>query len=363
MNKKVALWGSYHNGNFGDDLMAIMLAECLAQHGYKPWVFRLDRILAQKYRIDSTDSLSELLDGAVCCVIGGGAFLVENREENSFFAALLQDLGVLNEALTKRGIPSFGISIGGSGVRDQQRIPPEVWRFVNNPLFAGTTVRLPGDVALLPIPHKEFAFYPDIVLSASDFLARHRASQEPKSDLLLQSHRSPKSATLILPVVALGRILGRRIHFVHTQLARYGESELGSRNSRTIPYEDPADLLAAIAGTRILISCKLHIGVAAVSLGKCFVSFGGLPKTSSFLKAVNRSRFYVRKSSIGRIFHLLLSRRHATNYEREFALDNLESIRMESRQHFEFMLRHVKNCERDTQVARANLRAGEHQLP
>ena len=79
---KIAIWGSYNHGNYGDDIMAIQFAKALMDEGFEPWVYRLDKDLADRFQIHSTSSLDELLDESPICLIGGGAMLESGPSES-----------------------------------------------------------------------------------------------------------------------------------------------------------------------------------------------------------------------------------------------------------------------------------------
>ena len=72
---KVAIWGSYNHGNFGDDVMAVLFARAVAAAGATPVVFRMDGDLARRYGIATEDELGPLLEGARLVIMGGGAML------------------------------------------------------------------------------------------------------------------------------------------------------------------------------------------------------------------------------------------------------------------------------------------------
>lgn len=78
---KVAIWGSYNHGNYGDDLMAIQFANYFKELGVHPCVYRLDECLAKKYSIESAKSLDDLLENASFGIIGGGGMLIGTSEK------------------------------------------------------------------------------------------------------------------------------------------------------------------------------------------------------------------------------------------------------------------------------------------
>jgi hypothetical protein len=310
-------------------------------------VFRLDSDVAKGLGVPTTQSLDELLDGTVCCVIGGGAFLTAEGAEGWFYSALLRDMASLDRALTERGIPVLGVSLGGSGRAQREDIPPEVWQLMNNPLFRGATVRLPADAEMLNSLGKRVEYFPDIVLTAAGFLDHHeKPNRDQPAEVLVQYHRSLKTSMLFCPAVWLARALGRRISFLHTHLPRHGHAhqELGDRGTATIECQQPLALLSVLARAKVVVASKLHVGVAAVSLGKCFVSLGGRAKTAAFLGTIGRPHFYFPKGQWLRVVRLLLSRKYTDRCERQFALSDLPELKRRAEQHYVFMLAAITEC-------------------
>jgi hypothetical protein len=327
-------------------LMAIMIAIRLRERGYSPCVFRLDPHLARVHELVTVTSLQELLEGAACCVIGGGAFLVGEGFQQGFYAALLEDLTELETGLRQRRMPVIGVSLGGSGKLKAEAIPPPVRRVFANRRFLGTSVRLPTDVELLAGCSVKAVYYPDIVLTAATFLGSRPYPACERTDVLIQYHDSAKTRALFRPICRLAHRQGRSVRFVKTHLSahRQAHPEVDAGSQFTLPYEDPIGLLAALASTRVLIAGKLHIGVAAVSLGKCFLSLGGMDKTLAFLSSIGRSEFWLPKRAILPALWILLSSRAARGYERRFEIPNLSKLHLEAEHHYEFLLERLLMC-------------------
>ena len=74
--RKIALFGCYKHGNFGDEVMCIMIARTLKSFGFRPTVFSFPRIAPSRSRLTQPTLLESLLDGAVARVLGGGGLLV-----------------------------------------------------------------------------------------------------------------------------------------------------------------------------------------------------------------------------------------------------------------------------------------------
>src|SRR5687767_3323980 len=114
--RKIALYGFYKHGNFGDDIMCLMIARTLKSLGLRPAVYQLPDYYASTALLDSAATMESLVDGAVACVLGGGGFLISAG--GNVFPALLEqdeDLERLAPICQARSIPVWGVSIGGTG--------------------------------------------------------------------------------------------------------------------------------------------------------------------------------------------------------------------------------------------------------
>src|SRR6185436_18776994 len=124
--KKIALYGFYKHGNFGDDVMCIMIVRTLKSLGFHPTVYQLPAFYAIPEQVDTADTFESLLDGAAACVLGGGGLLVSAGEKIEFPALLEmdQDLERLASLCQSRSIPVWGVSIGGTGTGRFSKLYP-----------------------------------------------------------------------------------------------------------------------------------------------------------------------------------------------------------------------------------------------
>ncbi len=290
---KVAIWGSYNYGNYGDDIMAVQFAEYLKSLNVQPVVYRLDKQLAKRYQLLTTDSLDELLSNAEFCIIGGGGFLVEN-----FSAPFEDDFRQLHQVSTEKKCPVYPISIGGEGLGKNASL--SYWRqeFFQGDMCQSCSVRLESDRELINKFGKEVFYYPDVLLSVAEFWQirdRNTRQNLPNHPIHvgvnIPNTLQCKWLALQLRIIASIR---RDIvfHFIKTYLPSSSiNSELRpkqqSNNIKYHLYADPKSTLEFLASLDLVISYKLHLGLTALALGVPFYSLGGSGKAKAFLSSID----------------------------------------------------------------------------
>ena len=212
---KIAIWGSYNYGNYGDDIMAIQFAKYIKSLDFTPVVYRLDKQLATRYQLQTTNSLDELLNDAEFCIIGGGGFLVEN-----FSSPFEEDFRRLHEVSTEKNCPVYPISIGGEGLGKNASLSPGRRNFFQGDMCQSCSVRLESDKALIHQFGKEVFYYPDVLLSVSEFWqipARNQSSNTINVGINIPNTLLCKWLAFQLKIIASIR---RDIvfHFINTYL-------------------------------------------------------------------------------------------------------------------------------------------------
>ncbi|MEA5598883.1 polysaccharide pyruvyl transferase family protein [Rivularia sp. UHCC 0363] len=284
---KVAIWGSYNYGNYGDDIMAVQFAKHLKNLDVKPVIYRLDKQLAQRYQLQTTDSLDELLNDAKFCIIGGGGFLVEN-----FSAPFEADFRRLQIVSTEKNCPVYPISIGGEGLGANAKL--SYWRreFFQGDMCQCCTVRLESDRDLINMFGKEVFYYPDVLLSVPKFWQiPHQNKQSNVINVGINIPQTLQCQWLALQLKFIASI--RRdivFHFIKTYLPSSPiNSELQPKQSKNIKhhvYTDPQSTLEFLATLDLVVSYKLHLGLTALTLGVPFYSLGGSGKAKAFLNSI-----------------------------------------------------------------------------
>ncbi len=347
---KIAIWGSYNYGNYGDDIMAVQFAKYLESLNAKPVVYRLDKQLAKRYQLQTTDSLNELLSDAKFCIIGGGGFLVEN-----FSAPFEEDFRRLHQVSIEKNCPVYPISIGGEGLGKNASL--SYWRreFFQGNMCQSCTVRLESDKALINDFGKEAFYYPDVLHSVAEFW---QIKSQTKQD---NNHSNTINVGINIPntlqckwlAFQLGIIASIRrdivFHFIKTHLPSSSiNSELRpkklSSNIKYHVYADPHSTLEFLATLDLVVSYKLHLGLTALALGVPFYSLGGSGKAKAFLKNIGAD-FAVWNPGDKRfkIAAFLSNPQNILRAKNKFNFTIIDKLSLNSRGHLDFLNTLVKN--------------------
>ncbi|MEO1429134.1 MAG: polysaccharide pyruvyl transferase family protein [Cyanobacteria bacterium J06633_8] len=343
---KVAIWGSYNYGNYGDDIMAIQFAKYLKSINIRAVVYRLNEQLAKRYQIQTTDSLNELFKDAEFCIIGGGGFLVEN-----FSAPFEEDFRRLKIVSTENNCPVYPISIGGEGLGENALL--SYWRqqFFQGEICKSCSVRLESDKALINHFRKEVFYYPDVLLSVSEFW--QIPAQMNQNKTINVGINIPNTIQCQWLAFQLGVIASIRrdivFHFIKTYLPSSTiNTELRpkqlSSNIKYHVYTDPKLTLEFLASLDLVVSYKLHLGLTALALGVPFYSLGGSGKAKAFLNSIGAD-FAVWNPGDKRfkVAAFLSNPQNILQAKNKFNFTIIDKLTIESRGHLELLKKLVKN--------------------
>lgn len=283
--KKIALFGWYMHGNFGDDLMAVMLSRAIRAEGFHPVVYKLPRYIAEPEGLECAHTIESLLEGATACVLGGGGLLVSgDHPPYPAFLRLDDEMRRIGQICGARSIPVWGVSIGGTGGGRAARLYPGLASLLSSRTIQGVTLRLQSDKPLLDafdIPSQHF---PDVVFLAPDFWPS--ASAEPRRTVLTNNlGESAAGRALVAFLDRCGpRVLGLTAKDVGTQHASVVDGEYQPTGRRRVLYEDIQTLADLSAGAKAILSSKLHLGIFGMTYGAVFFSYGGKAKTVAQLE-------------------------------------------------------------------------------
>ncbi|MEL6458371.1 MAG: polysaccharide pyruvyl transferase family protein [Cyanobacteria bacterium J06621_15] len=349
---KVAIWGSYNYGNYGDDIMAIQFAKYLKSLKVEPVVYRLDKQLAKRYQLQTTESLNELLRDAEFCIIGGGGFLVEN-----FSASFEEDFRQLHKASIEKNCPVYPISIGGQGLGENASL--SYWRrqFFQGDMCQSCSVRLESDKALLAHFEKEVVYYPDVLLSVSEFWQIPRKSKKLNNQINNKINNQKKiiNVGINIPNTVQCKLLAFQLsiiasvrrdiifHFIKTYLPSSSiNSELRpkqlSSNIKYHVYSDPQSTLEFLGSLDLVVSYKLHLGLTAIALGVPFYSLGGSGKTEAFLSSIGAD--FAVWNPVDKRFKVaafLSNPKNILQARNKFDFNRIDKLTVNSRGHLEFL--------------------------
>lgn len=304
--KRVGIWGSYNYGNFGDDLMAICIAEYLKQFSIQPIVYRLDKELAKAHYICSENDISKFVEDSDFIIIGGGGMLVNN----GFFKRILSpvsrnfelDFFFLLKEIKKYKKFAYAISIGG----DMQKIVnfskfrKDLFLSAN---FKGGTVRLISDIEKHKSFKKDFLYFPDILFYKGNYkkLVNYNLSF-PNYDFNRYKYiglnlfaKEINSIDLVQDLLKCKREFPNvKFVFLISHLKGYDLSyefflKNYPDNCSIYRYDNISDFLSFLSNLSLIISSKLHIGLVSLMLNVPFLSFKGKEKTRNQLNQIKKS--------------------------------------------------------------------------
>jgi polysaccharide pyruvyl transferase WcaK-like protein len=287
---KIAIWGSYLWGNFGDDLMAIMTALYLKQRYHDPIIYKLDATLADFHQLKTTQNLDELLANTSALVIGGGGFLGGNSLMDNEWLQL-------ENALASKKLPIHILSIGGDGIAADPHVSSSACRLMGSHFVRSASVRLESDIAALKRINPglcKLEQFPDIVFTAPSFFPPNKlASKRRNNTIILNLLRSKPLAFVeasfgLAPAARTTNLLFAATHLDHLRKSTAQpklDYEYQSQHPRkNLRYTGISTHVNALAEASAVISNKLHLGVTALAYGTPFFSINGAPKTQAFMR-------------------------------------------------------------------------------
>ncbi|AFZ46691.1 hypothetical protein Cyast_0717 [Cyanobacterium stanieri PCC 7202] len=316
---QIAVWGSYLWGNFGDDVMAIMVSRHLQKQGFHPVVYKLDAKLAEYYGISSESDINILFSGSIACIVGGGGLLCpDNLMDNEWKK--------FYHSLSQYPIPVHFCSIGGDGNSSLPLLSLYAIKSLLLPNIKSGTVRLESDVKLFEELEIDCEFYPDIILSSpiffpvnSDNYVETKAQKNSKFSIMINLSKRNNIRIIFKLINLLFIFCHSKITYLRTHLSWLNPSKppfldyeyLGSESDeQVVRYENIEQVRDALLNSDLIISCKLHAGVFALSYGIPFISINGAKKTKAFFDQANiNSYFSIGRFYLLRLFFLILNRK------------------------------------------------------
>lgn len=278
---KIALWGAYQQGNFGDDLMAAAFGSQLQEMGHQVTVFDLDQRECLKYGLTTESNIDDLVKWCDVVVMGGGAVLKNAQYLRAFLNPKARAIELrffsLARALKRYSRPSYAVSIGSDGAVSPNTIS-FFRRFVlQSEAFKNCTVRLQKDVRLMESLGKKATFVPDVLLATSDlFNLKPISEKQPRVILNLHKRYGDIGARI---VDISGAYPNLEVITFDTHFADYGLNyEWMYGVVPHVSYAGTQATLQLLNDSSAVISSKLHLGICGMSLGAAYVCLGGRGK-------------------------------------------------------------------------------------
>jgi hypothetical protein len=301
---RIGIWGSLWYGNFGDDLMAYMLAEHVMKRSHSVSLYKPSWQLSQELGAPGVRSVSDFVRSADAVVLAGGGWLCVPPLDKSGRNRSMTELAALVHELQRQKKPLIAISIGGDGSNHSWHSAQR--DLLASPLLRAITCRLKSDISKPGIRERSRVaeHFPDVVLQT----AIRFGSVAPGEGLAMTrcpiglNVSSRRRLALLRPSV--GR-LSSQACFLQSAID-CGDGHLDSvprGHTRSVEYLNVRNFAAALGSFELVVSTKLHVGVAALSYGVSFLSAHGRAKTKCFLEEVNMSSSYLRWPELTLMVH------------------------------------------------------------
>ncbi|MGR9048635.1 polysaccharide pyruvyl transferase family protein [Halobacillus faecis] len=333
---KVGIFGSYFYGNFGDDLMALMFAEVVKECGGEPLVYKLDNNLSEQYNIKTVNSIEKLVKESNFCIIGGGGFLVNHKNVSSVQSDRNKRLHELVKNLEKYNCSIYPLSIGGSGTSRDVEVLEGMKKLLLSERTKLVTVRNQEDLKVVKRYNNNVKLFNDVVWQLPLFFNVKKSNQKEKIKVGININKGKKTKAIDYMV---NRLLNSKknsyeIYYMDTHLPEYDMKHeympnLNEKNIKLFHYTNPDEITQFISELDILVTQKLHVGVAALSYGVPFISLNGADKTKTFLTNMNLEDYYVGKLNLLKLSKLIKSK----NLSVDADFDNFESVKSDSYNH------------------------------
>ena len=332
----IPVFGAYFNGNFGDDLMAHLIAERLNAAGYAPRLWRgpTDAYAGRQWPV--AEDMESFLEGARCVVCGGGMVLAISDYRDYW-----QDFQAMAEACVRRDIPVIAISVGSDGLRMQ--LHPAVQFLIDSGGLRAASCRLKDDAAWLRRLGVPCSYIPDIVLTSG----LRRPRREIKRVLLCLSVHPVEAHLLNWTCKRLegaGMVvytMGQRTDGTHEIAQAYHGHGTRLANSGL------DSVVAAIGEADVVVASGLHVGVAAMAAGAEFVSYRGTGKTRDFMSECgHRGRVLEASGRVGKLLCAFRLARLVLSISPRENDPVVQDLQQAAQEHFAFMLEHLDRIHR-----------------
>jgi hypothetical protein len=314
---KVGVFGWYRYGNFGDDVMAIMIARHLRSRGHEPVVYQLPDRFAQSEEFESSPDVAAFVDSIEACVLGGGGHFCNFKNPQAFD----DEISELAERARSRAVPIFGVSLGGDGIGADVTLPPGRLALLSSPMLKGMTLRLSADRPLADAFNIPAQVFDDIVFLSPDYWPATPVPEKERSLILMQGVGSKK---VIGALVQTYSVCSRRrraqiVQTIHAGGPGKESTKFKSFIDDVVPYQDIENYAALVSQASFVISTKLHLGIFAMSYGCTFLSYRGLPKVRAQLAEMGMSGQYLDGPDLANALTTLSSTKSLSQSTAEFA--------------------------------------------
>ena len=324
MHPHVLLLGYYGRGNFGDDLMAWMIARHLAMHGLACTVFSLGEGERDSLRVPdfervgiaSTQDPDVALRRATMVVKGGGAMFVPAQDHTRPYSVAARRHAELADRVCAMGLSRAVISVGGDGACRADHLDRSTRGFLEGVAYA--SVRNREDLRVLGDLGVRGDWFPDIVWLAGQFMPRmHRPGPRLRIGLDIYTANVLAQGSAWVLAMLQGVVLARgdvtfvclnSTHRVMGTSAGIGKLIRGF-NVESYQFHDFETDATQLASLDLLVSTRLHVPLIALQAGVPVAFLLGAGKTRLFLESLGMSSCFYGRERVAELMRTLGSRK------------------------------------------------------
>ncbi len=343
---KVGLAGFYGYGNFGDELMAVIIGRYLASIGVPFSVYRLCPPYAQKYGLPVKHSAEELLEDASVLLWGGGGLLVP-WPQLTYSVLYPKVAGSFDELISlalRRKMRLMGVSVGGDGTCPHELVPAYKQRFVEAAEYL--TVRNPQDLPLLERFGVEAQFFPDIVWQASKwFPTRRKKTGRMRIGMdIYAGNLLRQNAAYLIPLLYSVTHKRKDCEFIFidtTNRSRKPYRGLGlvirGDNVRAHQFYDMEEDVDLLASLDLLVSTRLHAPMICLQYGVPTLSLLGEKKTEVMFRNLGLAQLCYGKGRVGEFLALMRDRERMERFIQGFEFPDVATLQAGSEGHLQIL--------------------------
>jgi polysaccharide pyruvyl transferase WcaK-like protein len=247
-------------------------------------VYGWDDDVGRRYGAQATRNLDEFVERSDLVIYGGGGVLLPQSKDQPFSKLI----GELVDACQLRSVPLACLSIGGAGLPLGDVKPAARRRLVES--AAAVTVRDPNEALLLRDAGVYAEFFEDVVWTAAAAFPRLRRSRSESGAVRIAVNLYPNDAlrrqldaTFAALAAQPGEVQWRFVES-HTFPAEYRQAyapSLPSDRFESVQFRGVEEGLDFLVACDLVVTSRLHIGVAAMSFGIPCVALAPEPKTKN----------------------------------------------------------------------------------
>ncbi len=261
---KIGLFGYYKHGNFGDDLMGVLIGQHLLGKGHDVRLYGLDDGVADAAGLDTVHSVRDLVSWSDCLVYGGGGIFLEVKANQ----ALERDLGELIDAKLHKGVPLYAISVGGDLNSRYAHLGDHQKRLLREADFV--SFRNPEDCKLADEAGvKAFEVFPDLVWTVGA-----NPSGLQRRDLISLELSGTRNKPFCYAAFALAGLISRtRAVDVDLSIGNGQGKENSLKNAlkgkafERRQYTNVQEMTTLAQYSRWIFTSRLHFGLVGLACG------------------------------------------------------------------------------------------------